>query len=305
MKLSRKKVHLIIRQKQKGVGTKEIARDMKVSRRRVQQIWKIFQETGEEPVIGQNLGRPRKPYVKREAEIVKAAHTRYRFGARMLERVIRKLYKVRISHNRIHMYLKAQGLAREDPEKKKRRKWNRYERKHSLSAGHIDWYEVEESDIKVCIILDDASRKVLAGGEFSNINTENSKQVVDQEVDRYKWLLPMRELIMDHGSEFGAHRVHEDGTWDGDFKKHLERHGIKPILGSVAHPQTNGKLERFFQEYQRHRGAFHSIDDFINWYNDRPHGSLEFERLETPDRAFIRKMPVEAFYAIGHRLFGL
>jgi len=305
MKLSRKKVHWIIRQKQKGVGTKEIARDMKVSRRRVQQIWKCFRETDREPVLGKNLGRPRKPYDKREAEIIRAAHARYRFGARMLERAIRKLYKVRISHNRIHMYLKADGLARVDPEKKKRRKWNRYERKHSLSAGHIDWYEVDGSDIKVCIILDDASRKILAGGEFSNINTENSKQVLDQAVDRYAWLHPLRELIMDHGSEFGAHRVHEDGTWNGDFKKHLEMHGIKPILGRVAHPQTNGKLERFFQEYQRHRAVFHSIDDFINWYNDRPHGSLEFERLETPDKAFIRKMPLEAFYAIGHRLFGL
>ena len=123
----------------------------------------------------------------------------------MLERVIRKMYKVRISHNRIHMYLKAQGLAREVLEKKKRLKWNRYKRKHSLSAGHIDWYEVDGSDIKFCIILDDASRKVLAGGEISNINTENSKQIVNQEVERYRWLLTMRELIMDHGSEFGAH----------------------------------------------------------------------------------------------------
>jgi putative transposase len=264
MKLNRKKVHWIVRQKQKGVGTKEIAQDMKVSRRRVQQIWKSFQETGEEPIIGQNIGRPRKPYVKREAEIIRDAYARYRFGARMLEGVIRKRYKVRISHNRIHMYLKAEGLAHEEPGKKKRRKWGRYERKHSLSAGHIDWYEVDESNIKLCIILDDASRKVLAGGEFSNINTENSILVVNQVIDRYWWLLPMRELIMDHGSEFGAHRVHEDGAWNGGFKQHLEKYSIKPILGSVAHPQTNGKLERFFQEYKRHRSVFSSIDEFIN-----------------------------------------
>jgi len=91
MKLSRKKVHWIILQKQKGVGTKEIARDMKVSRRRVQQIWKCFRETGKEPVLGKNLGRPRKPCDKHEAEIVRAAHARYRFGARMLEGAIRKL----------------------------------------------------------------------------------------------------------------------------------------------------------------------------------------------------------------------
>ncbi len=46
---------------------------MKVSRRRVQQIWKCFEETGKEPIIDQNIGRPRKPYVKREAEIVRDA----------------------------------------------------------------------------------------------------------------------------------------------------------------------------------------------------------------------------------------
>ncbi len=61
---------------------------------------------------------------------------------------------------------------------------------------------------------------------------------------------------MDHGSEFGAHRVHDDGTWEGDFKQHLEMYGIKPILGRVAHPQTNGNLERFFQEYKRQDTRF-------------------------------------------------
>jgi hypothetical protein len=38
--------------------TKEISRDMKVSRRRVQQIWKYFKETGKEPILGKNIGRP-------------------------------------------------------------------------------------------------------------------------------------------------------------------------------------------------------------------------------------------------------
>ena len=115
----------------------------------------------------------------------------------------------------------------------------------------------------------------------------------------------MRELIMDRGAEFGAHRVHEDGKWDGDFKQHLERHGIKPILAKVKHPQTNGKLERWFGEYQRHRLAFSSFGEFVEWYNNRPHGSLDFERLETPEQAFRRKMRLEMYFAIGHRLFGL
>jgi len=57
---------------------------------------------------------------------------------------------------------------------------------------------------------DDASRMVLAGGEFTGINTENSM------------------LIIDHGSEFGAHKIHDDGRWNSEFKDHLKKHGIKP-----------------------------------------------------------------------------
>jgi transposase InsO family protein len=132
------------------------------------------------------------------------------------------------------MYLLSEGLAKENVKKKKRRKWIRYERKHSMSAGHIDWHEDTEDSIKVCAILDDASRKILAGGEFANI-----------------------------------------------------------------------KIEKWFDAYQRFRKHFSSFEEFVDWYYNRPHGSLNFEKLETPEQAFWRKMPPEAIFGIGHRLFGL
>jgi len=201
MKLNKTKVRYIFLLNRKQVSTKEIARDIKVSQRRVQQIIGQYKETGQEPVLGENVGRPAKAHDSREAEIVRTAHGRYRFGARTLEPIIRKQYKICISHNRIHMYLKDQGIAHEDRNKQKRRKWVRYERKRSLSAGHIDWHEWDGTDIKVCVILDDASRMVLAGGEFSEINTQNSNKVIDQLVNKYWFLCPMRELILDHGSD--------------------------------------------------------------------------------------------------------
>lgn len=131
---------------------------MKILRRRVQQIWKSYVEWRQVPVLCENMGRPRKPLSENEAQVVGEAYTLYRFGARMLETVVRKVFKIRISHSRIHMYLKTAGLAYEDPEKKKQRKWTRYEREHSLSAGHIDWHESGWYDLKVCVIIDDASR---------------------------------------------------------------------------------------------------------------------------------------------------
>jgi hypothetical protein len=83
MKLNKTKVRYIIRQNRKRVATEEIARDVKVSQRRVQQIIKEYKETRQEPVLGEKVGRPRKPFVEKEAEVIRAAHARYRYGARM------------------------------------------------------------------------------------------------------------------------------------------------------------------------------------------------------------------------------
>lgn len=99
MKLNKTKVRYILRQNRKGVATKEIARDVKVSQRRVQQIIKEYKETGQEPVLGEKVGRPRKPFTEKETEAIRAAHARYRFGARMLETVIRKQFKICISYH--------------------------------------------------------------------------------------------------------------------------------------------------------------------------------------------------------------
>ncbi len=88
---------------------------------------------------------------------------------------------------------------------------------------------------------------------------------------------------MDNGSEFGAHRRDENGNWDGKFKQHIVNLGIKPILARVKHPPTSGKLEKWFDTYCGFRKSVSSFDEFVDWYNNRPHGSLNFEVLETSE----------------------
>jgi hypothetical protein len=48
-----------------------------------------------------------------------------------------------------------------------------------------------------------------------------------------------------------------------------------------------------------------TTQEFIDWYNNRPHGILSFDSLETPEKAFWREIPLEAVFGIGHGLFGL
>ncbi len=100
----------------------------------------------------------------------------------------------------------------------------------------------------------------------------------------------IKQCISDHGAQF----IHNLGG-KSRFKEFLKSQGIKQILCRIKHPQSNGKVEKWFQIYKNHRQAFTSKEEFLTWYNEiRPHLSLRFEELETPEQAFQRKMKAEA-----------
>ena len=81
------------------------------------------------------------------------------------------------------------------------------------------------------------------------------------------------------------------GRGKTEFGSFLEKQGIRHIVARVKHPQTNGKIERWFQTYGMKRSRFKSLDEFLLWYNDdRAHMSLKLHYAETPGMAFLRKM---------------
>lgn len=154
-----------------------------------------------------------------------------------------------------------------------------------------------ENGTFVCAIIDDASRKILAIGEFENANEENSIKILENVIKEYSGISPLRELLIDHGSHFGAHRIDEKGEWNSKFKELAENNGIKVILGRVKHPQTNGKIEKWFDLYLKYRKDFENVEEFVHWYNCiRPHESLEKkERLVRPDTPFGRNCQMEGY----------
>ena len=99
----------------------------------------------------------------------------------------------------------------------------------------------------------------------------------------------IKQCISDHGSQF----ISNIGG-DSKFVEYLEAKGIKQILCRIKHPQSNGKIEKWFDIYRLHRHAFKTKEEFLYWYNEvRPHRSLNFAELETPQQAFVRKMKAE------------
>lgn len=286
MKLTRAKLVETLRVLNDGASKYQARKIGKITKQRVYQVWKLYNQTGRIPVIGKKVGRPGKPIEDWEVSLVRVAWLKYRVSADTLERLIERDYGKHIGHNRIHKIMLMLGFAKRKAKKDVRKKeWIRYERRHSLTAVHIDWHY--DGKTYVFAVIDDASRKILALLECSSATTDASIQGMEEALKHGT----IRQCISDHGSQFIANIT--DG--DSRFKAFLEGKGIQQILCRIKHPQSNGKVERWFEAYDRHRHAFDSKEEFLHWYNEvRPHRSLRFEVLETPAQAFIRKLKAEA-----------
>ena len=270
-----------------GLPTSYVSSQFKITQRRVQQIARAYRQTGKIPVP-QCPGRKREHSIKETIrELIVRGWYSLQVCASGLGHWLRKAHGIRLGNDRINEVLITEGCALEDKKKQgKRKKWVRYERSQSLSAVHIDW-AINEKDQWVCLIEDDSSRMLLAIGEFDNRSTEHVIELLEPVIRQYEGIRKIREVITDHGAEFYASRRNADGKSNHKFEKFLEAEGIEHILTKFNHPQSNGKVERLVQTYKSRRFRFDSLWEFQHWYNCvRPHRSLDYENLETPEKAF-------------------
>jgi putative transposase len=282
MKLTKSKLTETLRKLNNGKTVYQARKIANVSVRRIYQVKEAFDKTGIIPDIGAKNGRPTRPFDNWEIEIVKKAFNKYRVSADTLERLIDRDYKKHIGHNRINKILIYLGYAKRKNFKDIRKKnWKRYERRHSLTAVHIDWHYYR--GIWVFSVIDDASRKILALVESNRETTDNS--ILGMEIALKHGQI--KQCISDHGSTFTSNFIDAKSR----FREYLISKEIKPILCKIRHPRSNGKIEKWFQVYDRNRKAYKTIEDFLFWYNDlKPHKALNFDELETPSQAFIRKL---------------
>ncbi|MEK6828476.1 MAG: DDE-type integrase/transposase/recombinase [Nanoarchaeota archaeon] len=286
MKLTRGKLIETIRRKNQGWTTYQARKIAGISIRRVNQVYKQYLLTEQIPEIGNANGRPARPIEDWEIQTVKEAFEKYSVSASVLMKLIERDYGKHINHNRIHRILLDLGMAKKKSKKDIRKKdWIRYERRHSLTAVHIDWYYYAPTQKWVFAVLDDASRKLLALIECNSPTSEASIEGMKEAIKHGT----IKQCISDHGTQF----IKQE-EMDSRFRDFLVENKMKQILCRIKHPQSNGKVEKFFDLYQNKRSLFKTKEEFIVWYNEvRPHSSLNFEVLETPQQAFIRKMKAE------------
>jgi len=272
----------------KGLSTEQAAKDFDVSQRRIQQLAKKYRETGKIPMLKKRGRKPYADYPEDIEERIIQASEEFQMGATLIAKYLRKKDDVKIADSKVHEVLLENNMARENDNKKGRKKpWVRYERNHSLSAVHMDWHQNKHGKW-ICAVLDDSSRKILSGGEYNSRSAEASIELLDEAFKKFRHVRPIREVITDHGTEFYANKRDKDGEADHSFENYCKEKGIKHLLCKYNHPQSNGKIEKWFDTYEKHRYRFGSIDEFIDWYNHiKPHFSLD---IRTPEEVFWKRL---------------
>lgn len=175
--------------------------------------------------------------------------------------------RVEVSHWAVNKILNKHNLTNSNPNRKKRLKYIRWQRKHPNSLWQMD---VSDQKIKgkYCFaIIDDCSRYCLGLFDLNQVTTQVVTQILDElsEVHGYP-----REILTDNGNVFGLRSKHSR------FDRWCRRRGIKHIRTAIHSPTTTGKIERFFQTLGSELKFCKNHQEFRMRYNHfRPHTSLE------------------------------
>lgn len=238
------------------------------------------------------------------------------WGGRKIRTVLRRKAKAGTSDfspdkvpaaSTITAILRRRDLLREE-DTEKAATYERFEKERPNQLWQMDYKGDflldDETRCYPLTIVDDHSRFAICLQACPNQQRETVQTHLTSAFRRYG--LP-RRIITDHGAPWGVGRRRPDG---GSFYTRLSawlmRLGISVSFTARAHPQTNGKNERFngtlkaellrFEEFAHVPGCQERFQSWRRTYNhERPHEALDMEvpasRYEASKRSFPDELP--------------
>ena len=142
-------------------------------------------------------------------------------------------------------------------------KFVKYEWPRPNMLWHTDWTECPYTGKQLIAFIDDHSRFIVHAEYFDQATRENTQIAFQKAIDKYG---KPDNLLTDNGTQFTPARGES-----GPFTKWCEKRGIKHILGRIHHPQTNGKIERWFGTYKscEFKEGEDTLQSFVEYYNEK------------------------------------
>lgn len=279
LEIRRKAIRLL---KEEGFSLSLVAQELGIDANTLWHWKKRYEAQGENGLIPyRGSGRSKLPVaVKERMAAVKKQNPSY--GVRRIAHVLRRIFLLPGSHETVRRTLKAERLLGS-----KKRKFKRNQPKPRFfesSAPNKMWQsDIMRFRIKSGVygwligFIDDYSRYITGLGIYLGQTAENVLEVYRRAVGEYG---KPEELLTDNGRQYTS--------WRGKtaFEKELGRDRVHHFRSAPHHPQTLGKIERFWKtiheeflvraEFTTIESAQERITYWVKYYNhQRPHQSLE------------------------------
>ena len=283
-KLTKSQRLLIIQRWNNGWKKSRIAKRSNISRQTVYAVIQKYEVENIYGLLDHKPGPLRNPLNTYFYANIVDIRKRYDWGACRIEKYFKKK-GFSVSHNKINQVLQYEGLSRKKLGKREKPKYVRYEADECNDQWHIDWSIDPLTKKKLLAIIDDKSRFIVFAGLFAEATAENSAVGLQKAIE--KWGTP-KEMVSDNGSHFK--QPHSKKTVVKPLRKVEEKYDVKHIFIRPYHPQSNGKIERWFGSYKGEfpRMNYEKVFDCLSWveyYNyERIHQSLGYE---TPAHVYL------------------
>lgn len=260
----------IIKQWQLGITPPaEIAKYRRVPRRTIYYLIERYKRLGEEAFEIKSRGRKKECINPSFIDVIREEYNKYKMGSyKMWRRMKEKGFSV--SQRKIQEIYNQEGYKLNDRKRPSQIKYVKYEYPNPHDLWHTDWTVCPFTKGYMIAFIDDCTRVLIHAEYFAHATTENTLLAFGNAIA--KWGKP-KAILTDNGTQFTPAR-----SEGGQFTQWCEQHGIRHILGRVHHPQTNGKIERWFGTYkQEYDERFNCLEEYLKFYNEeRIHQSIGY-----------------------------
>lgn len=281
-KLTEEKRKWIINQFRSGRGATSIARIQKISRQMVYKLVHKYKKEGVAAYKAKQPGRPPHKINLRFAKRVISLRKRHDYGSEKLHFVLTK-QGFNVSQRQIQKILDKEKLTDPCPKRRGQRKYVRYEWPISNYMWHTDWSKYKGK--WYLAYIDDKSRRIMASGVFNNATEDNAIFLLHQAM-LINEVCPA-VILSDKGTQFYNSKKNKKGERPPSrFEKELAMLGIEFWSSRRNHPQTNGKMEKWFDTLKKRfkKHPEESLQEIVKWYNEeRIHHALAYK---TPEEVY-------------------
>jgi putative transposase len=271
VKYTLKKKIYCVKQAQLGLTPiSEICRNRRVPRRTLYRWIDYYISKGEQGLIERKRGVEQVQINPEFENLIKQLWQKYKVGSPKMW-LLTKAKGFDVSQRQIQKTYQKNNFKMNKRKRPSQIKFVKYEYPKPDMLWHTDWTECPFTKKMMIAFIDDHSRYIVHAEYFTNATTENTTLAFANAIAKHG---KPEAILTDNGTQFTPARSEK-----GPFTQWCEEKGIKHILGRVHHPQTNGKIERWFGTYKlEYDERFQCLDQFVKFYNEeRIHQGINYQ----------------------------